>query len=159
MKSLVALPNGKAVAAVEVLRDGDRLIVITKGKLERETPHGTATTIGQAVTICENEQTFEFMRNRAKQMLAKKFERAPYVYAKLCREFGLDESTENAEDFHTSSAVSDSLRAAVGSVGHRRLGAAPVQVQASVGGLARREKIITRNPLYSDEDEAKVKIG
>lgn len=161
MRSLVALPNGKAAAVVEVYRDGERIVVVTKGKLERETPHGRSTTVGQAVTVCENDSTFEYMRNRAKQMLAKKFERAPYVYAKLCREFGLDEPVSNAEDFATATTVSDSLRAAVGNVGHRQLssgGGGETHVQASVGGLARREKIITRNPLFSESDEEKVKI-
>jgi len=96
MRTLVTLPHSTVVGEVEVFRDGEAVVVIGKGSFEKETPYGKIQTVGQGVSRFENKKTFEFVRNRAKQLLAKRLAGAPAAYTKLCYKFDLDRDIDEA---------------------------------------------------------------
>lgn len=96
MRTLVTLPHSTVVGEVEVYRDGDAVVVVGKGSFEKDTPYGKIQTVGQGVSRFPNVEAFEFVRNRAKQMLANKLKGAPAAYTQLCHKFDLDRDVSEA---------------------------------------------------------------
>jgi len=96
MRTLVTLPHSTVVGEVEVYRDGDSVVVVGKGSFEKDTPYGKIQTVGQGVSRFETVAAFEFVRNRAKQMLATRLQGAPAAYTQLCSKFDLDRDVGEA---------------------------------------------------------------
>jgi hypothetical protein len=99
MRAIITLPNAQTTAEVEVYRDGPGVVLISKGAISRATPNGgMIRAVGQGMIHCESLEDFEYLRNRAKRALAKKFERTPAVYCRIVKEFELDKDVSGAEE-------------------------------------------------------------
>ena len=95
---MIAVGGSSMAAQAEVYRDGEKVVVVTKGAVTRQTPNGSYRAVGQGMLICENAAVFEGIRNKAKRILAAKLMNAPALYAKIVRDFDLDKGIEDAEE-------------------------------------------------------------